>query len=190
MSLTLVTASVAEPLSIEEVVAHSRIVATEDQAQILQWIKAATRAVEGYTQRRLITQTLDWRLDEFRTPLIVPVAPLISLGTLDYVDDAGATVVIGASGYLLDVYSEPARIYPAYGEVWPSTRAVPNAVRARITVGYGASGATIPKEIRIALLMLIDDLYEHRSAGTEIQVAPNPVIAHLLWPYRVPTGAW
>ena len=65
MSLTLVTAPTAEPISIEEFRVHARVTETEEDPYILQLIKGATDFIEGKTQRRLISQVVDWRLHGF-----------------------------------------------------------------------------------------------------------------------------
>lgn len=196
MSLALVTAPPAMPLSVEEVLAHSRISISTELGQIQQWIAAATDRVETYLQRRLITQTWDWRFDAFAGELELPWSPVQSVDTVEYVDTAGATQTLSSALYQTDLHSAPARLAPAYGTTWPSTRAQYNAVRVRFTVGYGATGIAIPKAVRAALLMLLDDLYERRSAVTERGtfagggVDQNPALIALLWPYRSPNGAW
>lgn len=184
-SLTVVIPPTYEPVSVEEVFAHTRISDTADIAQVLQFIKAARELVEGYTWRTLIATTYDWRLDQFPALLCPPRSPVTSVTEIVYLDSAGASQTLSASDYQTDIYSAPARILPAPGLTWPTTELERlNAVRVRFVAGYSAPTA-VPKDLRTALLMLVDDMYEHRSRGTELRVEDNPTVQALLWPHRV-----
>ena len=139
-------------------------------------IKAARQHVEDWTARRLITQTWDWKEDSFRKMLscwgnyiVVPLPPFQSVTSFGYTDPDGVSQTWAATtGYQIDIpvgpWARKARIMPAYGVAWPSTRTETfNAVTLRFVCGYGAASA-VPQPIKEAMLLLIGHWYEHREA--------------------------
>jgi len=112
---------------------------------------------ETFTHRAFITQTWDDKRDGFPCEdnfLELPLAPLISLTSVTYVDPAGVTQTLSASLYTVDApvgpKARPGRVVLAYGQVWPSTRDVVNAVVVRFVAGYGAAAA-VPSLIKTCL---------------------------------------
>jgi uncharacterized phiE125 gp8 family phage protein len=134
-------------------------------------IASARAAAEQELHRYLITQTLDAYFDEFpaypndrfaigrhfRLP------PLQSVTSITYVDTDGVTQTLAADQYLVDAKSQPARIDPAYGVSWPSTREQSNAVIVRFIAGYGAASA-VPACIKNWMLLRIASAWDNRSA--------------------------
>lgn len=142
-------------------------------------IKAARQHVESHTSRALITQTWDWKGDSFRvmrdkgfpnSPLVVPLAPLISVTSVTYLDQDGASQTWSSStGYQTDIptgnpWMPAGRIMPREGQTWPDTQSNTfNAVTIRFVCGYGAASA-VPLPLKQAMLLLIGHWYEHREA--------------------------
>lgn len=186
MSSTLITAPAAEPLSLVEAKSHLRADGTDEDALISSLIAAAREQVQTVTRRALVTQTWSLKLDSFPALIEVPRPPLITVASITYVDVGGDTQTLAASRYTVDADSEPGRIVPVYGDAWPATRSVPNAVTVQFDAGYGAA-ADVPQPIKQAMLLLIGHWYEHREAvnvGNITNVMPMAVES-LLFPYRV-----
>lgn len=186
MGYDLITAPAVEPITLGEARAHLRITATDEDWLIQAYIIAARRRAEDITNRRFITQTLDWHLDFFPGwGLELPFGKLQSITSVKYVDTAGVQQTLDSSKYLVDAKSDPGRLTPAYGEVWPSTREQMNAVTIRFVCGYGLADA-VPWEIRAAMLLMIGHLYNNREDVTDFQsfMLPNGAEA-LLAPYRI-----
>lgn len=179
MPLAPVTAPAEEPLTLTEAKAHLRVTAADDDTYITTLIIVARQWAENVTRRALITQTWDLFLDKFPSMLSpgsmieVPLPPLVSVTTVKYTDTDGVQQTLSASLYDVDINAERGRITPAYGEVWPSTRAEMNAVEIRIVAGYGAT-AFVPVKIKQAMLLLIGHLYERRE-DTVVGVTPARV---------------
>ena len=153
-------------------------------------IASARAAAEQELHRALITQTLDAYFDGFPavSPYEIKLPPLSSVTAITYTDTNGATQTLAADQYLVDATSQPARIAPAYGCSWPSTRAQSNAVKVRFVAGYGAAAA-VPQCVKTWMLMRIATLWENRSAlivgsGGLIEIPPC-FIDSLLDPERV-----
>ena len=190
MALTIFSAPAVEPLTLQETKDHLRVDTSDDDALISALITAARQNIadlDGHLGRCLITQTLDWHLDGFPSnALSVPRPPLQSVTSISYVDENGAAQTWGATKYTVDVKSHPGRIVPAYGESYPSTRDVPNAVAVRFVAGYGLAGDSVPAPIRAAMLLHIHDLYDRR--GTHVigdSFEATPAIKALLAPYQI-----
>lgn len=184
MSLKLITAPTAEPVTLAEAKAHLRVDGTDDDAYITALIGAARQGAEHITGRALMAQTWELALDAFEADISLPRPPLASIASVKYLNDAGVLTPLDASAYLLDDHSEPARLLPAYGTTWPATRGQANAVLIRYVAGY-ASAATVPQEIKSWMLLHIGMLYENReSVVAGVSIAELPFVDRLLDAYR------
>lgn len=143
---------------------------TTGDGEIQRLIKAARQAAESRLRRYLITQTVDAYLDAFPV-WDIEMPPLQSVSSITYVDNNGATQTVDAADYLVDGQSNPARISPAFGKVWPSARWQNNAVRVRFVAGYG-NAASVPDCIKQWMLLRIKHFFENRgaiSAGSQVE---------------------
>ena len=189
MALKLVTGPVVEPVSLGNMKEHLRIVdfiIDDDYISLL--IKAARESAETFQSRSFITQTWDLFLDEFpeRDPIIrVPKPPLQSVTTVKYTDASGVVQeLVAVTDYQVDIKSEPGRISPAFGMVWPVTRVVLNAVEIRFLSG-GIAAADVLEKIKMAIKQIVAHWYEHREEISEIKLVrvPHTAVA-LLWENR------
>lgn len=192
-ALTVVTAPVGDPLTLEEVKAHLRVDSTADDELIGALILAARLKLESDTGRALLTRTYDLSLDGWPASgvLLLPYSPVQSVTSITYYDTANVATVWAASNYQVDAASVPARIVPAYGAVWPAvTLRSLNGVVIRYVAGYGAL-ATIPETDRQAMKLLVAHWYENREAvgasGTITVVSRAVELAYesLIWMDRV-----
>jgi uncharacterized phiE125 gp8 family phage protein len=191
-STSLATAPAVEPLTLTEAKLHLRVDHTTDDDLITSLIVAARQYAENYTQRCFITQTWDLKLDAFPVGDILLVKPPVaSVTSITYVDTDGTTQTLSSALYRTDLPTGPwaqrGRIEPAYGESWPSTRALSNAVTVRCVHGYGLA-VSVPDPIKAALKLLIGHWYENREAvsvsiGANVQQVPMAVVA-LLVPFK------
>lgn len=158
-------------------------------------IKTARVSAEGITRRVLITQTIDRVLDAFPAgDIYLAKTPLQSVTSISYVDENGDTQVLDSNLYQVDTKSAPARISPAFGEEWPTTRCVLNAVTIRFVAGYGAASA-VPEGIKLWMLTRIKDHFELRNqlvvgAGVIVSEFPRSHVDGLLDDFVVQSYAW
>lgn len=182
-----VTASSAElPVTLETARAHLRNEDLRyDDDYLTGIIRSAAAAVEKTYGMALLTQTIAQYHRKFPcapdTPLLLRIAPLASVTSIQYVDSAGATQVWSASEYAYGHYNQTAFIVPKVGYSWPSDVAnLPNAVTVTYQAGFGAKASAIPADIRAALLLTIGFLYENREdAPSTLPTAAD----NLLRPY-------
>lgn len=161
-ALVLVTAPAAEPVTLAEAKAHCRVTHSDDDTRFNALIVTAREWAQGFTGRAFITQTWDYYLDEFPDQIELPLSPLASVSTIEYTDDAGVVQTLSALRYQVDTRSIVPRISPAYGDSWPSTREVYNAVKVRFVAGYGAAVTAHPDcaRARDAMLLHIEAHYD------------------------------
>lgn len=191
MALTLVTPPAAEPISVAELKAHSRITSSAEDSLLAIYISAARQKCEGILGRVIINQTWAQTLDEFpsnyqgRIKLMMP--KVSSITTLAYTDDAGAAQTLTGSDYTLVSDALPGYLYPT-DDYWPATDDVPNAVTITYVAGFGATSASVPDDIRAWCLLTAAFLYAQRESfdGTgRLADLPNRFCDSLLDKWRV-----
>lgn len=188
MPLKLITAPVAEPVTVPEVKTHTQVEHTADDALIGTLISAARQDAEHRLGRALITQTWEQILDAFIDPIYLPNSPIVSITSVKYIDSAGVEQTIVSTAYTLDVDNEPGRVKPAFGVAWPTPRTQHNAVRVRYVAGYGADGTNVPAAIKNWILLRVKALYDIRSTlivGQPINAAPRDFADGLLDRYKI-----
>jgi uncharacterized phiE125 gp8 family phage protein len=191
----LITAATEELVSLPEAKAHLRLEHDLDDRAVGDLITSATRYLEEVCWRGFCLQT--WERTESRFPadvcfsferqgLELPMGNLVSVTSLKYIDPDGVErTAVQGTDYVVDTDNVPGRVRLAYGLSWPSVRSQWDAVRCRYVVGWSA--ANVPRPLKQAALMLVSQMYEHRTpevTGTivsAVQFAVNALIA----PYRL-----
>ena len=189
MSLSIYVARDEAPVTLAEAKGFARIDISEDDTLVENLITAATTKAEDFNGRVFITSTWRLRLDAFPSDnggLIELLPPVQTIKNITYIDTNGDSQTLAADQYTLDIYQEPGRLVPSYGNSWPATRDVMNAVTVEFVVGYGAA-ADVPEPKRLAILQTVVFWYERRATiltGTTMAKLPASAEA-LLWPDRI-----
>ena len=190
--ITLVTASTEQPVSLADAKAHVNQTDTMDDSYIRGLIGAASAHSEMVTRRKWIDAEYDWNLPAFPAfPILLnewPLAPLSSVTSIKYVDDAGDTQTWASSNYIVQTDLSPGVIELAFNVTVPTTRNQPNAVTVRYVAGYGGV-EDVPPDARHAMLMLIAHWYENREmvvVGTSVSELPTAAES-LMWGLKVGT---
>lgn len=203
--LKVVTPTTEEPITLAEAAEHLRIDAYGSpagypEATLIESTITAARCVcEGLSGLALAPQTYELGLGRFPScwdtdGLSLHIAPVLWVVSVTYVDADGVTQTIDPANYVLDDFSLPARLYPAYGYSGPSTRTMPNAVRVRFVAGYSLptgspQDAPLPGNLRAAMLLTLGHLYENRSAVETLKFEELPMgVAALLEQSRIRTS--
>ncbi len=123
----------------------------------------------------------------------MPKAALRSVASIGYVDSNGAAQVMAPADYLVDIKSEPGRITPAYGLVWPVTRWQTGAVTVRFVAGY-ADVASVPACVKNWMLLRIRTLWDNRAQlvvdARGLVELPAAFVDGLLDPVRIDDFSW
>lgn len=206
MPYTLVTGPNAEPVTLADAKTHLRVIDSSEDALISMMIEAARRHAEMVTQRQIITATWKLVLDAFPGPSLIGVppgvgyslpahaillekSPVASVISIKYLDMSGVQQTMPATDYTVDTSSEPARITPVFGKIWPIPLPQIGSVEITFQAGYGGPAA-VPAGIKQWMLVRIGSLYENREEVALMnrgKLEPLPFIDGLLDPYRVVT---
>lgn len=157
MPLQLITAASAEPLSLIEAKTHLRQTGiTADDTLIKALTRGARRLVEQKTQRQIVAGRWKLVLDSFPGPslmgvpfgkpfslpehaILIPKTPVLQIVSIQYTDQAGATqTLVGGTDYVVDLASEPVRITPPFGKIWPIPLPQIGAVSVTFDIGHCA----------------------------------------------------
>ena len=202
--MPLITGPTAEPVTLQEAKDHLRVTIDDDDDRITRQIVAAREQAETIAKRAFVTQTWDLYLDKFPDTagywdrrnrqlgpgspaywprrqlgsIQLPRPPLVSIGTVEYVNASGSTVTLDAAEYRVGA-GTPGRISPALNRNWPTTADVADAVRIRYTAGYGAASA-VPSCVKEAILLLVERLYDGTPDGEPPEYVRR-VLGPVLW---------
>jgi uncharacterized phiE125 gp8 family phage protein len=204
MALRLLSESTVLPVSIPEIKSHLRIstASTVEDALLTAMIQSAKAIGENLTKRAFVPQTYQYVLDGFPNEgLELPIAPLSTKSTnvtIYYIDEAGSTITLASTMYVVDSYSEPGFVVPSYDNIWPDTRDQINSVMIQYVTGYVVTTAvglpdvpTTPEPIKTWIKMRVGQMYEYREpliSGALIADLKRDFVDGLLDPYRLPTA--
>lgn len=186
----VITGPTEEPLTLDEVKAHCRVVNEADDLLLTALIAAARQYAENECRKALVTQTLEARMDAFPSVIVLDVGPVQSITSVKYLDAAGVERTVAAEDYAFSANEHVAHIYPAAGKDWPSAGDFPSAVRVRYVAGYGG-GDVVPEGIKAWMKLRIGALYEHREESTIVSrgtLETLPYVDRMLDPWRATWG--
>ena len=190
MWLNQISAPSGAPITLTEAKAHLRVDHSHDDTLIGALINAATQHLDGrrgYLGRCLLSQGWEYRVHAFPQCGVIelPLPPLHSVGSVKYIDDAGAEQTLATDQYVVDTETYNGQIRRAYNVVWPFVRLEDYAVRVTFTAGFG-DAANVPQPIKTAMQLIIGHLYEHREEVAEGGLTEIPSgVRWLLGPYRL-----
>lgn len=169
MKSILLVPPTTEPVTLAEAKQHCAVSHDEDDALLSVYLAGAREAVERHTGLYLSPQT--WGV--YTTlPGPLPFEPVVEVESVETVGAAGG---LGPSvPFEFDAIDSVIRFDLVSG-----------AARyfARVRVGYGEGLA--PRAAKLAILLLVADLYDLRAANAAgISVTANPTVEFLLYPLR------
>ncbi len=190
--------------------AYVRVVATvavETCSFGVSVVKSAPYSVEDTLLSSLITSARE-KVEELCGPLIsqtwyqydddwpagdelaIAKPRVTALDSIKYTGSDSVQETLSASTYTLDTVEElKPRIVLKEGQSWPSTELFNvRPIVMEFTCGYGATSASVPRNIWLAMLLLISDAYYNRDAvvvGKDVMALPWGIDAllagHRLW---------
>lgn len=165
LRIQVVTVAAGDPVSLSEAALHCRVDTTTDHPALQAMIRAATKAAEQYLGRPILTRTYRQFFDAWPcgTELELRRSPLVSVTHVKTYDDADTATTFASSNYYVDTVSQPGRIVLRSAASWPTADRVANPIEVEYMAGYGTDPASVPADIRQAVLMLTANLYEHRG---------------------------
>ena len=192
MPTKIITQPTFEQITTAEVTEYLRLDDSPTDIDLVEsLITAARQYLEEAVNHPIAEQTLETSFDAFQNEFVL-TSPVQSVSSIKYLDDTGAEQTLNANQYLVDTYSDPARITPALNVSYPNTYAVPNAVKIRYVAGYTTGSSPddfpMPKPLKFAMLLVIGDLYANREGQGDKSYSVNPTVQNLLSFYRIKMG--
>lgn len=155
MPLQLTTPPTAEPLNLIEAKLHTRVDIPDDDLLIGALISAARDYAESITHRQMVSARWKQVMDSFPgsslggTPwgrayslpgnaIYLQRSPVIQVVSIQYLDMQGVTQTMPATDYTVDYSSDPVRITPVFGKIWPIPVPQIGAVWVNFVAGYAA----------------------------------------------------
>ncbi len=165
MALIVINPPAVEPVSLAELKEFLRVdTGDTSQDNVIATLGMAARGwAETYTRRRFVQQTWRVLMDFFpgyyarvlgqpgssavlsgpallagiRFAIVLDYPPVQSIVQFQYQNANGVVTMLNpATDYVEDLQSNPARLTPPFGAMWPVARVVLNAVQVDYTVGY------------------------------------------------------
>ncbi len=183
MTLTLITAPAAEPVTLAEAKLQRKVEHTVDDGWFTNTaIPAARRIAEHQLGKVLIEQTWELTTDAFPAGWIdLQKTPVSAIDSVIYLDSEQVEQTL--SDALYELSPDQRWLRPVVGESWPSAYLTADSVRVRFKAGYGAAGTDVPAEIRQWMLMHIATAHKNReffASGVSIAELPNRFVDGLL----------
>src|SRR5574340_228219 len=155
MPYILTTGPTAEPLSLAEAKLHLRVDIADDDTLISAMISAARQHAEMVMQRQIVAATWKLAMDAFPGPSLIGVpagvplsvpghavllnkSPVFAINSIRYLDMASAWQTMPSTDYAADLSSEPARVTPVFGKIWPIALPQIGAVEVSFSGGFAA----------------------------------------------------
>jgi uncharacterized phiE125 gp8 family phage protein len=193
------TPAAARVLTLTEVKMHLRIntAVTAEDDYLTALIDAITSYAEEYTRRDLISKTYYAFMDRFppdyfsfnardRGQIIILRSKLQSVSAIQYYQD-GAYVTVSSSDYYITNSPDFGGIYLVSGSNWPTDLDErKQAVRITFVAGYGATAASVPTDLKYAILQHLASYYVNR--GDCMDCSTNiPALAQKVYDkYKIP----
>lgn len=162
---------------------HNRINTDDDLENALSYVHAATQLLQRITNRQFCQATIEAYADCRWHCFYLPLAPLISVTSVKYVDQHEVTQTLDTSDYSVDTTRTPGLVTI---HNLPSTS---NIAKPLFTIRYLAGYSTpvkIPAPLRQAIALLASNWYENRQSVNEKTLTEMPLgFQYLADSYRV-----
>lgn len=172
--------------------AFMRVDSSTDDSYINNVVTVATKRVEDYLNRSLITQTLTCYFKSYSNCVYLPNTPVQSVTTVTQISsDNSENVLVVDSGYYVKGVKDKYLDMGSAGNYLPAGHS-PNdllagyALKVTYIAGYGDDSTDIPEPITEAIKRMVLHLYDNRDEiviGAVVNKIPMG-ITMLLEPYR------
>ena len=201
MSYKLITGPAGYPVTVDEARdwVGLRSGNTSHDTKLALLISGATEWVESVTGIDLVERTWNIRFDRFpfgNGDIEISKYPVQEIISITYIDDLTAspqTDTVATSVFALDEGLTPSIVYLKPNQSWPSAVCAHNSVTVQFKSGYAPSessspvdhGANVPSDLKIAILMVVADCFEHREANLDFKTYENKAVEAMLAAKRI-----
>mgnify|MGYP000004704876 CR=1 FL=1 len=164
---------VTEPITLAEAKDYARIDGNSEDTLITSLIKVARLHCESYMGKAIIRKTVTIESFGFPYQWQIPYGPLIAAG------DVTKVVTLDQNN------AETALNYQLNLGLFPKINIIGGAQSYKFKMVYIAGFTTVPEDIKLAVKMMVNTLYERREDFSDLQAIPSPLgVKALLMPYK------
>jgi len=167
------TAPVVEPVTLAEAKEYSRIDGSTEDTLITSLIKMARLHCESFTGKSLIPKTVTVTSFTYPYQFQMPYGPLLAENNVT------KCVTLDQNGV------ETTLNYQVNAGLYPKLFILGGAQSYKFKLVYIAGFTTVPEDIKLAIKMMVNTLYERREDFSDLQAIESPLgIKALLMPYK------
>lgn len=174
------------PVTLDEAKQHLRVDSSDEDVLIGLYLDAAVSNLDGesgWLNRAIVAQEWSQQFDLFERAILLGLAPITSIVSVVYLDATGAAQPVDQINYsLLNGVSAPELRF-ADTFAFPATHVERPVLTVTFVGGFGEA-ADVPAAIKVAILLMVGDMYETRKGQTDGAVVENATVRRLLDPYR------
>ena len=166
-------APVTEPVTLQEAKDYARIDGSTEDTLITSLIKMARLQCEAFMGKAIIRKTVT--IDSFTFPYQwqLPYGPLVSANDVTKVVTIDQNNVETALQYQLNI------------GLFPKIAITSGDQSFKFRMIYTAGFTTVPEDIKLAIKMMVNTLYERREDFSDLQAIESPLgVKALLMPYK------
>jgi uncharacterized phiE125 gp8 family phage protein len=164
---------VTEPITLAEAKEYARIDGSAEDTLITSLIKVARLHCESYMGKAIIRKTVT--IDSFSFPYQwqIPYGPLASASDVSKVVTIDQNNVETPLNYQLNV------------GLFPKIAITSGNQSYKFKMVYVAGFTTVPEDIKLAVKMMVNTLYERREDFSDLQAIESPLgVKAILMPYK------
>lgn len=168
-SFAILDSSTVEPVSLELLRQHCRVVASDEDELLRSYLRSARELVESESGITLIRKTVkelrsDWPC---RRVLELSLWPIISVTSVKYLDENEEEQTFDPeTEYRSSTLGRPAYLSLAPQVAWPTVALDrPDAIRIEYECGFDLASKPAPEPARQAILLLAAHYYRNREAA-------------------------
>ena len=163
MLLRRTSAAGTSPVTLTEAKAQLRVDDTSEDTLISALIASSTALVGEMAGRVMAEETWAASWSSIAGDIVLPKSPVKELVSVAYYDSADTLQTMSNTDFHLFLSDDYSVLRPKPNKAWPVTAVREDAITITFKAGY----ATLPSELRMAVLLCIGHLHEHRSAVDE-----------------------
>ena len=166
MTLQVVTPPTANPIDLAEAKLYLRITFPDGDAVIMGLIGSVLDYAQTITRKQIVAARWKQVLDSFPGQYVTSApygkaytrpgnaiylerGPVQQVVSIQYLDTQGAIQTVPTSTYVVDYTSDPVRITPVFGQIWPIPVPQIGAVWVLFDAGYAAPLTAIGNNITV-----------------------------------------
>ena len=172
-SVQLTTGGITEPVTLAEAKEYARIDGSSEDSLITSLITMARTHCESYTGKCIVLKTVT--IDSFTFPyqFQMPYGPLTNILNIS------KCVTLDQNGV------ETPLTYQVNAGLFPKLFILGGAQSYKFKLIYTAGFTTVPEDIKLAIKMMVNTLYERREDFSDLQAIESPLgVKALLMPYK------